>query len=362
MLTGYEECERVLRDDAAFSSDPRTARGPLAAALERQRRGFPLGETPTVLNSDPPAHARLRGLLNRAFTPRAIEGLAPRIEEIAASLLADGAAGGRFDLVGGFARPLPIIVIAELLGAPAEDRGRFREWSAAIARATNLLNPPPVLDAAREAAAALVAYMEGIVAQRRRAPGADLTDALLAAEEDGERLTRDELLAFSILLLLAGHETTTSLIANGALALAGHPEQAARLRADPALLPRAVEELLRYDGGVQGVVRFARRPAELDGRAIGEGDALLPMIAAANRDPRQFGHPDELDLAREPNRHLAFGRGIHFCLGAPLARLEGRIAFAALLGRFPALRVAGGGAERGGTLLLRGLERLELET
>ena len=365
VLTGYEECERALRDHAAFSSDPRTARGPLAAALERQRSGFPLAGTPTVLNSDPPAHARLRGLLNRAFTPRAIESLGPRIEGIAASLLADaggGAAGGRFDLVGGFARPLPIIVIAELLGAPAEDRGRFREWSAAIARATNVLNPPPVLDAAREAAAALAAYMGGIVAQRRRAPGADLMSALLAAEEDGERLSRDELIAFSILLLLAGHETTTSLIANGALALAGHSEQAARLRADPALLPAAVEELLRYDGGVQGVVRFARRPAALAGRAIGEGDALLAMIGAANRDPRQFGDPDALDLAREPNRHLAFGRGVHFCLGAPLARLEGRIAFAALLGRFPRLRVAAGGAERGGTLLLRGLERLELET
>ena len=362
VLTAYEDCALVLRDDETFSSSSNTASGQLAEVLQQQRREFPLGETPTVLNSDPPVHTRLRGLLNRAFTPRAIEGLRPRIEEIAASLLADAAGpNGRFDVAGGFAQPLPIIVIAELLGVPPEDRDRFKRWSVAIARTTDVLNTPAILDAAREATRELIAYMDEVVAQRREAPGADILTALAAAEEEGERLSHDELLAFSILLLLAGHETTSNLIGNGLLALAARPELVARLRAEPSLLPSAIEELLRYDSSVQGVVRFARRRTELGGRTIEQGAALLPMVGAANRDPTQFSDPDDLDLARSPNRHLAFGRGIHFCLGAPLARLEGEIAFAALLNRFPELRVAEDGVERSGTLLLRGVGRLELE-
>ena len=362
VLTAWEECALVLRDDETFSSSSNTASGQLAEVLQQQRREFPLGETPTVLNSDPPVHTRLRSLLNRAFTPRAIEGLRPRIEEIAASLLDDAdAAKGRFDVAGGFAQPLPIIVIAELLGVPPEDRDRFKRWSVAIARTTDVLNTPAILEAAREATRELIAYMDEVVALRREAPGADILTALAAAEEEGERLSHDELLAFSILLLLAGHETTTNLIGNGLLALAARPELGARLRAEPSLLPSAVEELLRYDSSVQGVVRFARRRTELGGRTIEQGAALLPMVGAANRDPAQFSDPEELDIARSPNRHLAFGRGIHFCLGAPLARLEGEIAFRALLDRFPEPRIAEDGVERNGTLLLRGVGRLELE-
>ena len=367
VLTGYEDCALVLRDEETFSSSSDTASGQLATALQQQRREFPLGETPTVLNSDPPVHTRLRTLLNRAFTPRAIDGLRPRIEEIAASLLADaggaseGSAPGRFDVASGFAQALPIIVIAELLGVPPGDRDRFKRWSTAIARTTNVLNPPEVLQAARAATVELIAYMDAVVEQRRAAPGADILTALAEAEEDGQRLSHDELLAFSILLLLAGHETTTNLIGNGLLALAARPDAAARLRAAPALLPSAVEEFLRYDSGVQGVVRFARREAEVGARTIEQGATLLLLIGAANRDPAQFDAPDELDVARSPNRHLSFGRGIHFCLGAPLARLEGEIAFAALLDRFPELRIAEGGVRRSGTLVLRGVGKLELE-
>ena len=362
VLTAYDDCERVLRDAETFSSSSYTASGQLATALQQQRREFPLGEVPTVLNSDPPVHTRLRTLLNRAFTPRAIEGLRAHIEEIAASLLAGAdRAGRRFDAVTGFAQPLPIIVIAELLGVPPGDRDQLKEWSTAIANTTNVLNTEGALEAARQATVELIAYMDEVVAQRRAAPGADIMTALVQAEEGGERLSHDELLAFSILLLLAGHETTTNLIGNGLLALAEHPEQAARLRADPDLLPSAVEEFLRYDSSVQGAVRFARQTAEVGGRTIEQGSTLLLLVGAANRDPAQFPDPDTLDVARSPNRHLAFGRGIHFCLGAPLARLEGDIAFGALLERFPELRVAEGGAERSGTLVLRGMGKLELE-
>ena len=362
VLTAYEDCERVLRDADTFSSSSYTASGQLATALQQQRREFPLGEVPTVLNSDPPVHTRLRSLLNRAFTPRAIDGLRPHVEEIAASLLAGAdRAGGRFDAVTGFAQPLPIIVIAELLGVPPSDRDRLKEWSTAIANTTNVLNTEPALAAARQATLELIAYMDEVVAQRRTAPGADIMTALVQAEEGGERLSHDELLAFSILLLLAGHETTTNLIGNGLLALTEHPEQAARLRADRALLPSAVEEFLRYDSSVQGAVRFARQTAEVGGRTIEQGSTLLLLLGAANRDPAQFPDPDALDVARSPNRHLSFGRGIHFCLGAPLARLEGDIAFAALLDRFPELRLAEGGAQRSGTLVLRGMGKLELE-
>ncbi len=362
VLTAYDDCERVLRDAETFSSSSSTASGQLATVLQQQRREFPLGEVPTVLNSDPPVHTRLRTLLNRAFTPRAIEGLRPHIEEIAASLLADaGGAGGRFDAVTGFAQPLPIIVIAELLGVPPSDRDQLKEWSTAIANTTNVLNTEGALEAARQATVELIAYMDEIVARRRAAPGADIMTALVQAEEDGERLSHDELLAFSILLLLAGHETTTNLIGNGLFALTEHPEQAARLRAEPDLLPSAVEEFLRYDSSVQGAVRFARETVEVGGRTIEQGSTLLLLLGAANRDPAQFPEPDALDVSRSPNRHLSFGRGLHFCLGAPLARLEGDIAFRALLDRFPELRLAEGGAQRSGTLVLRGMGKLELE-
>ena len=362
VLTTHEDCERVLRDQETFSSSSDTASGQLATVLQQQRREFPLGEVPTVLNSDPPVHTRLRTLLNRAFTPRAIEGLRPHIEDIAASLLADaGRARGRFDAVTGFAQPLPIIVIAELLGVPPEDRDQLKVWSTAIANTTNVLNTEEALAAARQATVELIAYMDEIVAQRRAAPGADIMTALVQAEEGGERLSHDELLAFSILLLLAGHETTTNLIGNGLLALTEHPDVAARLRAEPDLLPSAVEEFLRYDSSVQGAVRFARETVEIRGRTIERGSTLLLLLGAANRDPAQFPEPDALDVARSPNRHLSFGRGVHFCLGAPLARLEGDVAFRALLDRFTELRVAEGGAERSGTLVLRGMGKLELE-
>jgi cytochrome P450 len=337
------------------------ARGQLADALQEQRRTSPLGEARTMLTTDPPDHTRLRGIVNRAFTPRRIADLRPRIEEIAESLLADLPARGEFDLMEGLAQPLPVIVIAELLGVPSEDRDRFKRWSNAIAQTTSLLQSETVRDDAREALRELVDYFNVIVAERRRAPREDLLSALVQAEDEGRQLAHDEVLAFAILLLVAGNETTTNLIGNGALALIEHPEQQDALRARPELRGQATEEMLRFDSPVQGVLRFVKRPIELGGVPCAAGDIVLAMIGGANRDPAQFPDADRFDVTREENRHLSFGMGPHFCLGAPLARLEADVVFGALLERFAELRLGEGGARRGGTFLLRGPERVSLE-
>ena len=359
ILTRYEDCVSVLRDASTFSSDGRNASGQLGDVIREQRAQSPLGEAQTLLTIDPPAHTRMRAIVNRVFTPRRVEALRPRIEEIASELLAAAPDAGGFEMMAGLAQPLPVIVIAELLGIPATDRGRFKEWSNALAATTDVMNSEAVLVQARETTAELVDYFGGIIAERGAQPQDDLISALIAAEE-AEQLTTDEIMAFAILLLVAGNETTTNLIANGTLVLLDHPEVADQLRADPAAIPTAIEEMLRFDSPVQAVVRIAAKATTVGDRAIEQGDVLMLMLGAANHDPEQFVEPEQFDARRDPNRHLSFGMGPHFCLGAPLARLEADVTFKALLSKYTSIGRGEGDAQRGGTLLLRGLTKLPL--
>ncbi|BBY90711.1 putative cytochrome P450 123 [Mycobacterium gallinarum] len=290
---------------------------------------------PMMITMDPPRHDQLRGLVSKAFTPRRIVALETGIDELAASLverLTSSGSEGRSDFVADLAGILPAVVIADLLGIPREDRQQFRQWS------STLIQSNPARGEVAEglaAAAAVYAYFADFLADRRKAPRDDLMSALVAAEIDGQRLSDDELLGFCLLLLIAGHETTTNLLANAAVVLAGHPRSRHRLAADPTLIGQAVEELLRYASPVQGLSRVLTTDVTLHGATMSQGDSVLLLFGSANRDERVFARPDVFDIDRKPEHQVAFGRGIHFCLGAALARLEARIALGALLSRLP---------------------------
>jgi pimeloyl-[acyl-carrier protein] synthase len=336
--------------DARFSAD-RTLQGE-ADALE----GYQLAKS--MLVSDPPDHTRMRALVQKAFTPRMVEQLRPRIVSIVDELLNRITERGEgFDLIADLAYPLPVVVIAELLGVPAEDRKIFEEWSALLAASLDPLVSADLMGRVTQARDALHAYLRGIIARRRREPRSDLISALVAVEERGDVLSEPELVVMCTLLLIAGHETTVNLIGNGMLALLQYRGQLARLRESPQLIGTAIEELLRYDSPVQLTGRIVTEPLQIGGQTIAAGDWVLPLLGAANRDPAQFPEPDQLDLARNPNPHVAFGRGIHFCLGAPLARAEGQIAIGRLVQRFPNLEPAGQPVRRD-QITLRGLKAL----
>jgi cytochrome P450 PksS len=293
-----------------------------------------------MLQADPPDHTRLRGLVSQAFTPRMIEQLRPRIQQIADTLLDALQDKGRMDLIADFALPLPITVISEMLGIPASDRAQFRDWSHALVNATGdiaALAHDATIAASMEA---FRRYIIGLLAEKRAHPGDDLTTSLIQVEERGDALSEDELISMIFLLIVAGHVTTVNLIGNGTLALLEHPDQLRLLRQDPSLLPAAIEELLRYTPPVTFTTRWASEDVPLHGQVIHKGEMVFISLAGADMDPAQFPHPDTLDLTREEKQHLAFGKGIHYCLGAPLARLEGQIAIGTLLHRLPQLRLA----------------------
>jgi cytochrome P450 len=265
------------------------------------------------------------------------------------------------DLIRDLAYPLPVIVIAEMLGIPPQERDQFKRWSDEIAATLGgPFTPPEVLERARKSANELADYFRGVIEERRREPAEDLISGLIAAEEQGQILSEDEMLATAMLLLVAGNETTTNLIGNGTLALLRNPDQLRRLRDDPSLIPAAVEELLRYDGPVQGTGRVAMEELEIDGRPVKTGQVVFCVLGSANRDPAQFENPDEMDITRQPNEHIAFGDGIHSCLGAPLARAEGQIAFETLLRRFPNPCLETDNPQWGGSFILRGLKSLPI--
>jgi cytochrome P450 len=331
LVTGYAEGRAALTDPRLLKlpKDWRPDPDSLFAALDLH-----------MLNSDPPDHERLRTLVNKAFTARRVEQLRPRITAITAALLDDMSTQQEVDLLAAFAFPLPVTVICELLGVPVADRDQFRAWSATIVSETV---SPEVFQAH---ATAMIGYFRNLLAARRAEPADDLLSALISARDDaarGEtgRLSENELLSMAWLLLVAGHETTVNLIGSGVLALLLHPGELARLRAEPALLAGAVEELLRYVSPVNNATfRFAVEPVNLGGVCIGPGEVVLVSLSGANRDPSRYPDSERLDVGRDSAGHLAFGHGIHYCLGAPLARLEAQIAFGALLERFGSMTLA----------------------
>ena len=354
VLTRYEDVVGSLRD-------PRLAKEAIATFVAERLGITPVGIGLSMLDRDPPDHTRLRGLVSKAFTPRVVEVLRPHIQQIVDGLLDRVEGRGEMDLIEDFAYPLPVVVICEMLGVPVEDRDRFKTWGLDIARGLDAVLLGPESEVVKRSSAsrmALADYFRELIARRRAEPRADMLTDLIAAEEAGDKLTENELLATCILLLVAGHETTVNLIGNGSLALLRHPDQLQRLRDNPGLIGTAVEELLRFDGPVQRTARIPSADIAIGGKVIPKGDMVMPFIGAADRDPAQFPEPDRLDIGRTDNRHIAFGWGIHFCLGAPLARVEGQIAINRLVRRLPKLALATEAPEFRQSLTLRGLTSL----
>lgn len=333
LITRYRDISWLLKDGSLIKD--------ITRVVPAEKLG-PEAEAKGLLSSDPPDHMRLRALVNQAFTPQRIRALEPRITQIAEELLARVRAAGEMEFMAGFAIPLPVIAIAELLGVPAGDRHEFRAWSNALLRGMDGIRAnAEIAKKGEEANLALIGYLGTLVAQRRAAPRDDLISALIAAQDGGEQLSEEELVVMCRLLLIAAHETTVNLLGNGLLTLLQHREQWQLLRQQPELLPSAIEGMLRYESPVQrATIRFTTRSLAIAGQTIPAGQQVSAVIGAANRDPAQFPEPDRFDITRQPNRHLAFGLGIHFCLGAPLARTEARIGFGQLLAGFPEMALA----------------------
>ncbi|MDW8215326.1 MAG: cytochrome P450 [Roseiflexaceae bacterium] len=345
----YDDVMFILHNAPVFKDTSRIAPPDSLTPLDR-----------AMLQRDPPDHTRLRRLASHAFTPRRVQSLEPCIEQMSLDLIARIRERGAADFIADYARPLPIMVIAELLGVPFEDHDRFSAWSDQIMMGSDsVLGGEEAARRSQEAMASLVAYFTALIAQRRQQPRDDLISALIAARDAEDRLSEDELLGMCVLLLIAGHETTVNLIGNGLLTLLRHPDQLALLRQRPEYLTSAIEEMLRYESPVQrSTPRFAAETFEIAGQRIERGQQISLMFGAANRDPAHFLEPDRFDITRHPNPHLGFGSGIHYCLGAPLARIEARVAFSHILEHLPAIRLATDQPEWKPVTWLRGLRRL----
>jgi cytochrome P450 len=335
LLTRYEDVSKLLKDDR-FAKDPANAMTPEMLARQPKIPGFLAPLTRNMLGMDDPDHARLKRLVQVTFTPKRMELLAARTEMFAEELIGKLKGQSRFDLISSFALPLPVTVISELLGVPEKDRTKFARWSQI------LLSAPQdswKIIFALQGIISFVRYLRKLIVMKRDKPADDIVSALVAQEAEGEQLSSAELQGMIAILLSAGHETTTNLIGNGTLALLRNPEAKEQLKAEPSLASSAIEELLRYDGPVEAsTFRYARRDLEIEGTKIARGDVVLGSVASANRDERLFNDPHILNLGRTPNRHLTFGEGGHYCVGAALARMEGRVAFNVLLRHFPDLR------------------------
>jgi cytochrome P450 len=343
VLTRYDDIVATFKDTTHYSNEGRLARAVEHLSFE-SRANFKTFEehyrTKGLLHSDPPDHTRLRALVTKAFTPRTVEAMQPRIREVANELLNRVQSQGQMDVIRDLAVMLPITVVAEIMGMPASDKMLAKGWADALLAFQGVNNPSEeILRHAQETLIEIRAYLAELVRYKRREPGADLVSQMVAAESEGDKLSESELINTCITLLVAGHETSTSLIGNGIFTLLHNPEQWRLLQNDISLLPSAIEEILRYESPVSRQPRLMKVDAELEGKTLRRGEMVFQMLNAANRDPAHFSEPDKFDIRRQKNRHIAFGHGIHFCVGALLARTEANIVFRLILERFPRIRL-----------------------
>ena len=362
VLSRHADIDALLRDERFGVATPSPWREVFA---QMARPSMRMISENMLLFADPPQHSRIRGLVAQAFTPRRVEALRPRLTEMLDTTLDAIAEAGQWDVMDTVAEPFPMLAITELLGVPPADGAQLHRWTVAVSAFNELPIDFAVMDTAGQAADEFVAYADELVDRRRRSPGDDLISALITAEEDGKQLTHDELLAMIILLLVAGHDTTMSLISTGLWLLLRDPEAAEEVREDPAVVPGAIEEVIRYLGPLQvasGGGRWPVEPVELHDEVIRPGEAVRLLLGSANRDPDAFTDPDRFDIHRTEKGHLGFGKGLHFCVGAALARLEGQIAIGAILERFPGLRLVEPEPTWRSSFVTRQLDRLPVTT
>ena len=343
VLTRYDDIVTTFKDVSHFSNEGRLAKVVEYLPAE-SREEFKAFEDhyrqKGLIHSDPPDHTRFRGLITKAFPPRVVESMRPRIQEIVDEFLDAALKNGGMDVIKDLAIPVPVTVLSEIFGVPKSDVSLFKGWADDLLAFQGVNKPPrETIHRSQRALLAIRSYLSELIQEKRRQPGKDLLTELAAVESEGDKLSEPELLNSCITLLVAGHETTTSLIGNGIFTLLRHPDQWQLLRNDPSLLTSAIEEILRYESPIARQPRLMKQDAEMGGKPIRQGEMVFQMLNGANRDPAYFTDPDRFDIRREKNRHIAFGLGIHFCVGAPLARTEGQIVFSTVMERLPGLRL-----------------------